>query len=191
MGREGAMLRWCKMTAYLAVVLMLLSIHRLEAAELRDKVIGTWKLISIETLRPGGQVSDVWMGPHPTGLIIYLPNGYMSVQIMRDPRPTFKESRLTGTSDEVRKAYYAYYSYWGTYTVDEKEGTIEHKLQGSLFPEEVGRTRKRTVQLDGIKLVLATPPFKAGQFFTKDQLDGVHISSIEDVLNRLTWERVE
>ena len=46
----------------------------------RQAVLGTWKLVSVETLRQNGQVSTIWMGPNPIGLIIYQPNGYMSVR---------------------------------------------------------------------------------------------------------------
>ena len=103
------------------------------------------------------------MGTHPTGIIIYQPNGYMAVEIMRDPRPVFSESRVMGRSDELRNAYFGYYAYWGTYTIDEVAGTIEHKIQGSLWPEEVGSVRKRTLRFDGTKLVLTTPFYNTRQ----------------------------
>jgi hypothetical protein len=127
-----------------AAVLMLSPLPASAAAEsIRDKAIGTWKLISVESLRSNGQILNIWMGPHPVGLIIYQPNGYMAVQIMHDPRPIFAESRVTGTSDEIRNAYFGNYGYWGTYTVDEADSTNEHKIQSSLWPEEVGSIRKR------------------------------------------------
>jgi hypothetical protein len=42
-------------------------------------VVGTWKLVSVETLRPNGEVLYEWMGRNPVGLIIYDPTGHMSV----------------------------------------------------------------------------------------------------------------
>ena len=169
------------------------------ADSIRDKAIGTWKLISVETLRTNGQVLNIWMGLHPIGLIIYQPNGYMAVQIMHDPRPTFSESRVTGTSDELRNAYFGYYAYWGTYTIDEAASTIEHKIQSSLWPEEVGSTRKRTLRFDGTKLVLTTPPYlvlttppyKAEVVLPQDLLQSAQVRGDEEMINRLAWERIE
>jgi hypothetical protein len=54
-----------------------------------EKIIGAWKLISLETMRPNGEISYDWMGRQPTGLIVYAATGQMSVQIRRDPRPAF------------------------------------------------------------------------------------------------------
>jgi hypothetical protein len=48
-------------------------------------VVGSWKLISIATVRPNGQEVTDWAGPKPTGLLMYAADGYMSVHIVRDP----------------------------------------------------------------------------------------------------------
>jgi Lipocalin-like domain len=77
----------------------------LAADSLRERAIGTWKLISWESLRPNGEIVNVWMGLHPTGVIMYQPNGYMAVQVMADPRPTFAENPATTppSQDELRE----------------------------------------------------------------------------------------
>ncbi len=158
---------------------------------IRDRAVGAWKLISWESLRSSGQIVNIWMGPHPTGLLIYQPNGYMAVQIMHDPRPMFAKSDLTATSDEFRKAYFGYYAYWGTYAINEAESTIEHKIQGSARPAEVGNTRKATLRFDGTKLVLTTRSYKAGLLLPHDLLEGAQVRDDEELVNRLTWERIE
>ena len=35
---------------------------------LKEQIVGTWKIISWETVGPDGQVVNIWMRPHPTGL---------------------------------------------------------------------------------------------------------------------------
>jgi hypothetical protein len=45
-------------------------------------------LVSIETKRPNGEVIYPFYGRHPEGLLIYDRSGYMSVQIVSDPKPT-------------------------------------------------------------------------------------------------------
>src|SRR5262249_22101076 len=82
-----------------------------QQGSLQDNVVGTWKIVSWESLRPNGQILNIWMGLHPTGLIIYRPNGYMAVQIMADPRPTFTQNAATSPPpyDEFRNAFFGYY----------------------------------------------------------------------------------
>lgn len=144
--------------------------------EVADKLTGTWRLVSVETIRPNGEILTEWMGEKPSGLIVYLPNGLMSVQIMRDPRPRFENgSRLKATPDELKSAYLGYYAYWGRYTISAADKMIVHNVEASLWPEEVGITYKRFFALEGSKLVLTTGPYKRGD---------------EERRNKLIWERV-
>ena len=158
---------------------------------LREKMVGTWKLVSVESVRAGGEALHLWLGPNPVGLIIYLPNGFMSVQIMRDPRPKpFAKGRVLGTPDEFKDAYLGYYGYSGTYTVNEADKSVEHKIQTSLWPEEVGGTRKRAVILDGDKVTLITPPFRAELLIAREVLEKAGVRPDEMLTNRLTWVQV-
>ena len=158
---------------------------------LRDKIIGTWKLVSLELVRAGGDALPLWLGPKPVGLIIYLADGFMSVQIMRDPRPKpFAKGLVLGTSDEYRDAYLGYYAYSGTYTIDEADKSVEHDIQTSLWPSEVGGKRKRVVVLDGDKVTLTTPPFKAELLIPRETLESAGVRPDEMLTNRLTWTRL-
>jgi hypothetical protein len=185
------MIRRAYMTAIAsAAILMWVPMSATAADNLRDRVAGTWKLVSWETVRPSGQALS-FLGLHPTGLLIYERNGYMAVQVMRDPRPTLGQGVPAATDQEIKNAYRGYYAYWGTYTVNEAEGTIEHNIQSSLYPTEVGLKYKRTVLLEGMKLVLTTPSFKAGLGYRHEVLGDAQIPDDEQVFNRLTWERIE
>jgi hypothetical protein len=147
----------------------------------KEAFVGAWKLISIEAIGPDGQrrIAVQYMGKNPVGLIIYHPTGYMSVQYMRDPRPTFASgSARNATLEEIKSAYFGYAAYFGTYEVDEKEGFVIHHIQGSLFPNEVGIDYKRTFKISGDRISLTTPPVKAPSDGLMYSLD-------------LTWERVK
>jgi hypothetical protein len=148
-----------------------------EASTPQTQVIGSWRLISVETIRPNGEIITEWMGKNPTGLIVYLPNGLMSVQIMRDPRPARFESgsRLKASPEELKAAYLGYYAYWGKYTISPSDSMITHDVESSLWPEEVGTIYKRFYSIEGSRLVLTTAPYKRGD---------------EERRNRLVWERV-
>lgn len=147
----------------------------------RANLLGTWKLLSVETLRPNGEASHEWMGRHPAGLIVYDATGHVSLHIMRDPRPGFAPGHScciperTATPEEIGAAYEGYYAYFGTFDVDERDGAVIHHVQGSLWPREVGRDYRRRVELLDGRLTLTTPPFPWGG---------------EQRVNRLTWERV-
>jgi hypothetical protein len=105
----------------------------------------------------------------------------MEVQDMHDPRPISND--LTPTGDEFRKAYFGYYAYWRTYNINEVESAVEHKIQSSERPWEVGLTPKRTVRFAGTKLVLSTLAYKVGAF--------AQVQDDEMLVNRLTWVRLE
>jgi len=160
---------------------------------LRDKVIGTWKLISWESLRSNGEVVNVWMGLHPTGVIMYQPNGYMAVQIMADPRPTFADNPATTppSYEELRNAFFGYYAYWGRYSINNTGDGVVHDVQASERPGEVGLKYPRSVSIDGAKLVITTPAYKASLLLPGHIRERAQIREDEELVNRLTWQRAE
>lgn len=141
-----------------------------------NALVGTWRLVSLETIRPGGEALTEWMGKRPSGLIAYLPSGYMSVQIMRDPRPAVAGTTWAGTTAaEKLAAIDGYYAYFGTYVVDAGVQTVTHHVLASLRPHEVGLKYLRRFELADDRLTLTSHTFQeAGQ----------------PRFNRLVWERV-
>lgn len=104
-------------------------------AALRKPLVGTWRLVSIE-----GGANQTNRGPKPTGLIMYDAQGNMAVQIMPDrPRPKWTG---TPTSEQTLEAARGYTAYFGTYTIDEKAGTVTHHRQGMLDGGVVDFVRK-------------------------------------------------
>ena len=160
---------------------------------LKEEVVGTWKAVSWESLRHNGEVLNIWMGLHPTGLLIYQPNGYMSVQFMAEPRPTFAQNPATSPPpyDEFRNAFFGYYAYWGTYTINDAGNGVVHNVQGSERPGEVGLKYPRLVSIDGTKLIVTTPSYKAGLVLPHELLERLQIPGDEELVNRLTFERIE
>jgi len=144
-----------------------------------EKIVGTWKLVSVESVMPSGEVSYAWMGRNPLGLIMYDQAGNMSVQFMRDPRPTFSSASGThrdASTEEIKLAYEGYYAYFGTYEINEREGFVIHHVKGSLWPHEVGQDLKRFVKISENRLIITTPPIQRGG---------------KEWFNRITFERVE
>ncbi len=52
----------------------------------REQLVETWRLISITRITPQGPQSDPFYGEHCSGLLIYDPSGWMSVQIAAGTR---------------------------------------------------------------------------------------------------------
>ena len=144
-------------------------------------VAGTWRLLGVETQWPDGKTDTGWMGDRPTGLLIYDLSGWMSVQMMRDPRPTWAPGHgpfgLEFLLEECVDGVRGYYAYFGTYKVVAAENAIEHQVVGSAWPIEVGVTYTRFVMIDGDLLSLKTPP--------------TPLSDGRVIINRLLWHRMK
>lgn len=168
---------WLPLSFFLIISVMLLGISpQVGAQSNSERLIGTWGLISLESVLSNGEVSYAWMGKKPLGQLIYDRTGHMSVQLMRDPRPTFASGPQKATPEEIKAAYQGFYSYFATYKTNEKEGTIINHIIGSLWPKEVGRDKKLFFKFSGDRLIITTPTIKrpGKQWF-----------------NRMTYERAE
>jgi hypothetical protein len=117
----------------------------------------------------------------------------MAVQFMADPRPEFVQNPATTQPpyDEFRNAFFGHYGYWGTYTINDAGNGVVHNVQGSERPGEVGLKYTRSVSTAGTTLVITTPSYKAGRALRHDLLEEMQIPADEELVNRLTFERIE
>ncbi len=150
-----------------------------QANSVSQQLIGAWRLISIETTRPSGQVIYPFYGHHPEGMLIYDRSGWMSVQIISDPKPTVptassREEFLKAAPAEKASAADGYYGYYGTWTVDPSGSTVTHHIQQSLYPAERGEEGVRRLTLEGNHLILYAKAHEMG----------------EDHQRKLVWERI-
>jgi hypothetical protein len=117
------------------------------------KIVGAWRYV--------GTTVDgkprVGRGDNPKGMIYYGPHGEMSVQIAPDiERP---KAGTVMTPDEAKIAVSNYIAYFGTYTIDEKAGTVTHHRQASVQPGDKGDF-VRAYEFKGDRLVLWPPNSK-------------------------------
>src|SRR5579859_3668100 len=143
------------------------------------RLVGAWHLVSIETIRPNGEVIYPFYGKHPEGLLIYDRSGWMSVQIVSDPKPMTpmtdsREKFLTAPEAEKVSAIDGYYAYFGTWTIDPTGNSVTHHIRQSLYPGERGEDGTRTLSLQGDRLTLVAKSHEMG----------------EDHQRKLTWERI-
>jgi len=116
----------------------------------RDQMLGAWELRSRTVTRANGEaVTDPVLGQQPIGRLFYAASGHMALQMMRQGRP----QAITEPSDpELAKnarVVLGYDAYFGTFAVDEGAGTVTHHIEGSLFPEDLGKDFTRRFRVDG------------------------------------------
>jgi Lipocalin-like domain len=138
-----------------------------DAASVRDQLVGAWRLVSIETIRPSGDIIYPFYGKPPEGLIVYDRSGWMSVQIISDPRPTTpnaasRQAFLAAPTSEKVAAVEGYYAYCGTWTLDTSNSTVTHHIKQSLYPGERGEDGVRHYTLDGDRLTLVAKTHEMG-----------------------------
>jgi Lipocalin-like domain len=146
---------------------------------LRQRFAGAWRLVSIETARPNGEVIYPFYGRRPEGILIYDRNGWMSVQIISDPRPALptadsREGFLAVSAAEKSKAADGYYGYYGTWVVSAEKQTVTHHIKNSFYPGEREEEGVRHFMLTGDTLILTARTHEMG----------------EDHERKLVWQRV-
>ena len=124
-----------------------------------------WRLISYEQRSATGEVIQPF-GQDPIGRISYDSGGQMSAQLMRRDRQAFSDNDpQKGTYAEIRSAFAGYAAYYGSYTVDEKMGTVTHHVEVAWFPNWVGMKQVRRYEFSGTqhdKLARTTPLRRLG-----------------------------
>lgn len=144
-----------------------------------DNLPGAWRLVSVETIRPNGEIIYPFYGKHPGGILIYDRSGWMSVQIVSDPQPVAptadsRETFLAATPTDKVSAIDGYYAYFGTWTVDPSGSSVTHHIVNSLYPGERGEDGTRQLSFSGNRLTLTAKAHEMG----------------EDHQRRLVWERI-
>lgn len=123
----------------------------------KERLVGTWRLVSIENRDSPDRPWEKWFGDSPRGFIMYDSAGHMAVQIEKTPQ----SSRFASGNDrkptpgEALDVYLGYAAYFGTYTVDETAAAVTHHVEGSLWPSYAGTDKVRPATFEGDRLILS------------------------------------
>ncbi len=151
-----------------------------EAADPRDRFVGTWRLVRTERYdQRGDPLSDLM---HPTiGLSEVL--GYlmcdgerMGMIVQQADRPL----------DDVQAAVEGYTAYFGTYEVNEAERYVRHRIAGSLNPRLTGTDLEAFYEFSDDQLIL-TPGLQCPDSYVTGNGCAYGTTGIQ---LRLAWDRV-
>jgi hypothetical protein len=138
----------------------------------KNQLVGTWSYTSVVVERQDGTKVEPW-GPKPVGLLILTADGRYSLQLIRSDLPKFaSKDRLKGTPEENQAVAQGVLGHFGTYTVNEAEGTYTLNVEVSSFAADNGTKQVRTVtsfSADEFKTINPTPttPGKAYAAFKR------------------------
>lgn len=124
-----------------------------------EKLVGVWRVVSLADSVADGSVFYP-LGENPTGGIVYTPDGFMSLQLARDPRPTFAEGYQNATLEEIKGALEAYVAMYGRYSLNEEDCVVTHHILGSNFPDMIGTNQVRPFELSDDTLTLKPASFE-------------------------------
>lgn len=126
------------------------------ADSVSDRLAGAWSLVSIVAVQ-GDKRIDLF-GPEPRGQMILSPDGYFSTLTTTASLPDFaSNNRVQGTPEEYEAIGKGANAHYGTYSVDEGNGTISFSVDVSTFPNWDGQVQTRVFTLDGNLLSYVNP----------------------------------
>ena len=103
-----------------------------QPARLSETLPGTWQLVSrIDITASGERRPEPSLGEDPVALLIYDRSGNFAAQFMRRDRSIDVPDGPTNARNNSR-AQGGYDAYFGTYTIDDKSGTVTQRLTGAL-----------------------------------------------------------
>ena len=103
----------------------------------------------------GETLADPVLGQQPVGRLFYDASGNMTLQMMRQDRAQAISVPSHPQDATNARVVLGYDSYFGSFTVNEAEATITHHVEGSLFPEDLGKDFKRMFNIDGDRFTLS------------------------------------
>lgn len=110
-----------------------------QGATTAKQLEGLWSLVSLETVAQDGTRKPGSVGTNPKGLFIFDRSGRYSNQIFQADLLKFaSNNKQTGTAEENKAVVQGTLSHFGTYKVNEKDGTFTVLPEASSFPNWTG-----------------------------------------------------
>jgi hypothetical protein len=146
---------------FLALIVCSFGFPSLGTAKPNERLVGTWKLLSVSYVMDNGKTNKEPYGPHPTGFITYTADDRMMVTIAFDGRkPLSVNDFITAPAEERAQAFATFVAYAGRYTFSGDK--VVHHIEVASIQNLVQTDQVRLVTLLGDKLTLSTPSSPVG-----------------------------
>ena len=123
-------------------------------ANLATAILGIWQLKSREDVDATGHVHiDPFLGRDPLGILCFGPTHFAAQFMKRDRSRDENLLQLVRANNNTARLN-GYDAYFGTYSVDDIEGTLTTHLEGSISPANVGDTYVRHVRVADNELIV-------------------------------------
>jgi hypothetical protein len=130
-------------------------------ADLRQQLPGTWSLSEQWVEQDGRKIQR--FGANPKGLAMYDGNGRFTTILLRADLPKFASNNaMTGTADEYKAIVQGSNATFGSWSIDEQDGSLISQVEGSTFPGWDGQRQKRTLSIVGDELRMCVPGAQIG-----------------------------
>jgi hypothetical protein len=136
---ERRALFWSGLLAF-AVVFSQIAVSQMHAnpRSVRDRLIGTWQLVSSENLMTDGTKRPYpELGPNGKGYLMYAADGHMCAELMNPDRPKW-EKNSEPTPGEEASAFEGIIAYCGRFEVDEGKKIVYHIADVAWSPDYLG-----------------------------------------------------
>jgi hypothetical protein len=129
-------------------------------AQTAKEYVGTWTLISSDTVRPDGSRVPTF-GGKAAGMLIFGSDGRFIYLFSAAELPKFaSNNRTTGTPEENTAVVKGSISTYGAYSVADK--TFTFKIDHSTFPNWIGAEQTRTITVTGDEMKWNNPAGSGG-----------------------------
>jgi hypothetical protein len=131
------------------------SVARQTESDIRDQIVGTWKLVSTEeTMKDGTTRPFPVFGAQCKGFLLYQSDGYMCAYLVNPDRLQWADPAHP-TSEEKLAAAEGTFAYCGRYEIDVKQKQIVHLPEVATNPGYIGSREIRPFTLQDGRLILS------------------------------------
>jgi lipocalin-like protein len=132
----------------------------------KKQLVGHWNYVSAESVAKDGKKFPLVEGANPKGQLIFDDRRFTYVIIAEYPKLASAD-RLKTTPEENKAVAQAVLAYYGTWSLNESDGTLTLNIERSSFSNQNGGSFKRVIKtLTADDLVYINPSTLAGRVNT-------------------------
>ncbi len=134
-----------------------------KATELKQQIVGDWTLAEVVLEQSGKRMQP--FGPNPKGFMTYSTGGRFAYVLLRSDLPRIaSNNRMETTPEESKALASGVLAVYGTYSVNEADGSLTSRMEAGTFPNWNGTEQIRmiTVVGDELRVINPTPPSGGG-----------------------------